>query len=155
MKKLQLMLGVLASMPLVLQQSFATPPDVTVMYKDGVGKYLADANGRALYWNKKDMPQRSYCSGACIEKWPPFYNEAILSASPEMAVTDFGTIIRKDGKKQTTFRGYPLYYFGMDQQPGDVNGHKVNNAWFVMLPGKFHLVERYFTGSSKTEGTTD
>ncbi|NTU68453.1 MAG: hypothetical protein HGB02_06200 [Chlorobiaceae bacterium] len=155
MKKIQLLIGMIAAMPLVLQTAFATPPDVTVIYKAGVGNYLADANGRTLYWSKKDMPKTTKCTGACLEKWPAFFNEAILSADPEMNSSDFGTIIRPDGKKQTTFRGYPLYYYKMDQVRGDTKGHKANAAWFAMLPGKFHLVEKYYTGNSTTVGTTD
>jgi predicted lipoprotein with Yx(FWY)xxD motif len=154
MKTMKLLLGALASMPLLLQTALATPPDVTVMYKQGVGNYLADATGRALYWTKKDTPQRSNCVGPCLEKWQPFYNGAVLSASPDMAASDFGTILRSDGRMQTTFRGYPLYYYTMDQQRGDTVGENVNNAWHVMLPGKFHLVEKYYTGYSMTVGTT-
>jgi predicted lipoprotein with Yx(FWY)xxD motif len=155
MKKIKLLIGILSSMPLVLQTAFATPPDVTVMYKPGIGNYLVDANGRTLYWSKKDMPKTTKCIGACLEQWPPFYNEAILTADPEMTSSDFGTIIRPDGKKQTTFRGYPLYYFSMDKMRGDTNGHKFNSYWLAMQPGKFHLVERYITGYSITVGSID
>ena len=155
MKKIPLLIGMLSSLPLVLQTAFATPPDVTVIHKDGVGNYLADANGRTLYWSNKDMPKTTRCTGACIEQWPPFFSEAVLTADPEMASSDFGTIIRPDGRKQTTFRGYPLYYFSMDQMRGDTKGHKVNGAWFAMMPGKFHLVEKYYTGNSITVGSTD
>lgn len=155
MKKIKLLLGALAAIPLLLQTAFATPPDVIVMHKQGVGNYLADANGRALYWSKKDQPQKSNCVGACLDQWTPYYNGAVLSASPEMNASDFSTILRSDGRMQTTFRGYPLYCYAMDQQRGDTIGENVNNAWHVMLPGKFHLVEKYSTGYSRTVGTTD
>lgn len=138
-----------------MQTAFATPPDVTVMYKEGVGSYLADSNGRTLYWSNKDMPRNSKCTGACLDQWQPFYNGVILSADPEMASSDFGTIIRTDGKKQTTFRGYPLYFYSLDQMRGDTKGHKANGAWFAMMPGKFHLVEKYYTGYSVTVGSVD
>ena len=155
MKKIQLLIGILSTMPLVLQTAFATPPDVTVMYKEGVGNYLVDANGRTLYWSKMDSPKTSKCTGACLEQWPPFFNEAILTADPEMSSSDFGTIIRPDGKKQTTFRGYPLYYFNQDRGRGDTSGHKVKGAWWAMQPGRFHLVEKYSTGYSMTVGSID
>ncbi len=154
MKKIQLLIGILVLMLFGLQHATATPPDVTVMYKAGVGHYLADARGRTLYWSNHDSPNMSTVSGKILEKWPPFFQGAILSASPEMASTDFGTIRRKDGKMQTTFRSYPLYYFDADQQPGDTNGHKFNKIWSVMMPGKFHLVEKVSTGFSQTTGTT-
>jgi len=156
MKKIPLLFAVMASMLLVMQQAHATPPDVIVMHKAGIGKYLADACGRALYWSKNDSPLASRCTNSpSAEKWPPFFNGAILSASPEMASKEFGTIIRRDGRKQNTFRGYPLYYSSMDYRSGDTNGHKVDKSWFVMRPDKFHLVEIFYTGYSKTVGTTD
>jgi len=50
---------------------------------------------------------------------------------------DFGTITREDGKKQTTFRGYPLYYWAGDKAPGDTKGQGVGNVWYVIDPTKF------------------
>jgi len=50
---------------------------------------------------------------------------------------DFGTITREDGKKQTTFRGYPLYYWGGDKAQGDTAGQGVNNVWYVIDPANF------------------
>ena len=46
---------------------------------------------------------------------------------------------REDGKKQTTFRGYPLYYWAGDKAPGDTKGQGVNNVWYVIDPAKFPL----------------
>jgi predicted lipoprotein with Yx(FWY)xxD motif len=153
MKKLSLLFAVIASI-LVLQQAYATTPDVTIVHKPDVGNYLTDADGRTLYWTKKDSPQSGWCGKIPnAEKWPPFYNGAILSASPEMTSKEFGTIIRRDGRKQNTFRGYPLYYSSLDHQPGDTNGLKVDKSWSVMHPGKFHLVEILSTGYSRTVGT--
>ena len=156
MKKIPLLLSVLVLMLLSLQQALATPPDVIVVHKDDVGNYLTDANGRTLYWTKKDMPGTNRCSNSpSVDKWPPFFNGAILSASPEMSSKEFGTIIRRDGRKQNTFRGYPLYYSSLDEQPGDTKGHKLTKAWSVMIPGKFHLFEKLYTGYSVTEGTSN
>ncbi|MCR4308686.1 MAG: hypothetical protein NUW14_01475 [Deltaproteobacteria bacterium] len=38
------------------------------------------------------------------------------------------------GKRQTTYKGWPLYYFAGDKAPGDVLGHAVGNVWFVVNP---------------------
>lgn len=104
--------------------------------KAGLGKYLTDSKGMTLYWFKKDSPGKSTCVGACVEKWPIFYAEKI---TPPKGIKkeDFATITREDGKKQTTFRGYPLYYWVNDKKPGDTNGHGVNNVWFVINPDNF------------------
>src|SRR3989304_1730320 len=44
---------------------------------------------------------------------------------------------RGDGKKQATFRGYPLYYWGGDKAQGDTAGQGVNNVWYVIDPANF------------------
>lgn len=109
---------------------------VKIAEKEGVGKYLTDAKGMALYWFKKDAPGKSACTGDCVAKWPLYYRESL--APPEgIKAEDFGTITREDGKKQTTFRGYPLYYWFQDSKPGDTSGNKVNNVWFVIDPAAF------------------
>lgn len=109
---------------------------VKIAMKEGVGEYLTDAKGTALYWFKKDSPGKSVCTGACVERWPLYYRESIAPPAGIKA-EDFGTITREDGKKQTTFRGYPLYYWFQDAKPGDASGNKVNDVWFVIDPAAF------------------
>ena len=109
---------------------------VKVMKKDGVGSYLTDAKGMTLYWFKKDSPGKSACAGPCVEKWPLYYRETV-AAGEGTKEGDFGTITREDGKKQTTFRGYPLYYWAGDKAAGDTAGQGVNNVWYVIDPANF------------------
>jgi predicted lipoprotein with Yx(FWY)xxD motif len=109
---------------------------VKVAEKEGLGKYLTDAKGMTLYWYKKDAPGKSACVGPCVERWPLYYRESVAPPAGVKA-EDFGTITREDGKKQTTFRGYPLYYWMKDEKPGDASGNKVNDVWFVVDPGSF------------------
>jgi predicted lipoprotein with Yx(FWY)xxD motif len=71
-----------------------------------------------------------------VEKWPIYYRE-MVAAAKELKAEDFGTITREDGKKQTTFRGYPLYYWMNDKQAGDTTGQGVNDVWFVVNPDNF------------------
>lgn len=104
--------------------------------KDGIGSYMTDAKGMALYWFKKDSIEKSVCAGDCLEKWPIFYRESV-AATGGLSAGDFGTITRDDGQKQTTFRGYPLYYFFKDKAAGDASGHKIKDVWFVIDPANF------------------
>jgi predicted lipoprotein with Yx(FWY)xxD motif len=116
--------------------SFSMPDAVKIQQNDTVGKYVTDAEGMTLYWYKDDSPGKSSCAGSCIENWPIFYRETI--APPEgVDGADFGTITRDDGKKQTTFRGYPLYYWVKDKKPGETTGHDVRRVWFVVNPENF------------------
>jgi predicted lipoprotein with Yx(FWY)xxD motif len=45
--------------------------------------------------------------------------------------------MREDGEKQTSYKGWPLYYFFKDKKPGDVSGEGVNSVWYVIYPDKF------------------
>jgi predicted lipoprotein with Yx(FWY)xxD motif len=116
--------------------TFAMHHEVKIADKPGLGKYLTDAEGKTLYWFKKDAAGKSECSGGCLEKWPAFYRETL--APPAGTVKeDFATITRSDGAKQTTFRGYPLYYWAGDAKAGDTNGQGMMDVWFVVDPGNF------------------
>ena len=137
MKKIMLFIFGAAMMFIVQHTAIAADPNVKVMQKEGVGSYLADGSGKTLYWFKKDSKNTSNCTGACLEKWPAFVSGGILTVAQPLKITDFGTIDRPDGKKQNTFRGYPLYYYVMDQLASDTKGHKLNEVWFVIDPAKF------------------
>jgi predicted lipoprotein with Yx(FWY)xxD motif len=101
--------------------------------KDGVGKFLTDSRGMTLYIFRKDSPGKSVCVGPCVVKWPLYFRETV--AVPEgVNAGDFRTITREDGKKQTTYKGLPLYYFEGDKAAGDVQGQGLGNVWFVANP---------------------
>lgn len=106
--------------------------EVKVATKDKVGSYLTDAKGMSLYTFKKDWPGKSACAGACVTRWPLFHAEKVAAAGLE--ASDFATITRGDGQKQTTYKGMPLYYFVGDNAPGDTNGHEVKEVWYLAKP---------------------
>jgi uncharacterized surface protein with fasciclin (FAS1) repeats/predicted lipoprotein with Yx(FWY)xxD motif len=47
---------------------------------------------------------------------------------------DFGTIDRGDGVMQTTYKGWPLYYYVNDTLPGSTMGEGRSGVWFVAKP---------------------
>jgi predicted lipoprotein with Yx(FWY)xxD motif len=101
--------------------------------KEGTGTFLADSKGMTLYYFKNDTPGKSACAGPCAEKWPPFYVEKV-TVGYGLSAGDFGAITREDGKKQTTYKGKPLYYFSGDTKAGDTNGQGVRDVWYVVNP---------------------
>lgn len=124
------MSGVVASLMLV---SLAAAATVEIKAKDGIGNYLTDEKGMTLYLFKKDTPGKSACAGPCVDKWPLFAAEVVTVPAGVIAA-DFAVITRDDGKKQTTYKGLPLYYFFKDVKPGDTAGQGVNTVWYVVAP---------------------
>jgi predicted lipoprotein with Yx(FWY)xxD motif len=98
-----------------------------------LGAYLTDARGMTLYLLKKDAANTSACYDACAQSWPAFTAGGPLTL-PDGVAGHLGTITRKDGTRQVTYNGVPLYYFAKDQKPGDANGQGLGNVWFVMAP---------------------
>lgn len=101
-----------------------------------LGNYLVDSQGNTLYAFDKDPQGASVCSGDCLAKWPAYHADAIIVPKGVNA-SDFGEIVRDDGAKQTTFKGYPLYTFFQDAKRGDTNGQGVGGVWTVVDPAKF------------------
>jgi len=94
------------------------------------GNIITDNEGRSLYFFFNDAAAGSSCTGDCLVAWPLFYEDS-LSIGAGLDASDFGVITRSDGKKQSTFKGWPLYYYQSDVKKGDVNGDKVGNLWAV------------------------
>ncbi|WP_311676569.1 hypothetical protein [Pedobacter cryoconitis] len=42
--------------------------------------------------------------------------------------------MRTDNTKQTTYKGWPLYYYSGDSKKGDINGDGILKTWFVSTP---------------------
>ncbi|WP_276351379.1 plastocyanin/azurin family copper-binding protein [Cohnella caldifontis] len=98
--------------------------------------YLVDGKGMSLYYFDKDPKGASVCSGDCLVKWPAFHADQVIVPSG-LSAADFGEIIRPDGAKQTTYKGYPLYYWYQDAARGDTKGQGVGDVWFLVDPAAF------------------
>lgn len=94
-------------------------------------KYLADAKGMTLYYFTLDTDGQSACYGPCEKAWPVFYAKDI-TVSSDLDASDFGTIVRTDGTKETTYKGWPLYHWVNDKSPGDMSGEGVHGVWFIL-----------------------
>jgi len=94
-----------------------------------LGTVLVDAGGATLYVFDIDESGESACYDQCADNWPPV--KAGLTAGDGVDVTA-GTTTRTDGTDQLTVNGRPVYLFAGDANPGDVNGHGVNDVWFAV-----------------------
>ncbi|WP_183560795.1 hypothetical protein [Mucilaginibacter sp. SP1R1] len=98
------------------------------------GSVMTDDKGKTLYFFAIDANGTSGCSGGCTTAWPTFY-QPNLTLDKGLDAKDFGTITRaSDGAKQTTYKGWPLYYFSGDAKAGDTNGDGLESIWFVAKP---------------------
>ncbi|MGB3585542.1 MAG: fasciclin domain-containing protein [Tunicatimonas sp.] len=114
----------------VLLPPTTSAPTVQLSENDEFGEILVDAEGNTLYLFTPDVNGESACAGGCIERWPVFYTEE-LTVGEGLDTADFSMITRADGASQTTYKGWPLYYFQNDAAPGDVAGDGLGDAWFV------------------------
>jgi predicted lipoprotein with Yx(FWY)xxD motif len=134
MKKRAMLYAMCAVLSLALAGvALADSHAIKLSEKAGVGKFLADSKGMTLYIFKKDSPGKSVCEGPCVVKWPLYFREKV-SVPEGVNAGDFSAITRADGKRQSTYKGSPLYYFAGDKAPGDVQGQGVGNVWFVATP---------------------
>lgn len=111
------------------------------------GNILTNKAGMTLYTFDKDKKSESVCYDACAQKWPPY-----LAAEGAKANKKWGITTRKDGSKQWTYKGQPLYTWVGDTQAGDANGDGVGGVWHVAKKSKGYKTSKSGYGSSYSSG---
>jgi predicted lipoprotein with Yx(FWY)xxD motif len=89
---------------------------------------------QAIYVFQRDRGRQSRCYGECAEAWPPVYTTRRPVAGKGARRSLLGTIRRRDGRLQVTYRGRPLYYYA-HERAGEVRCHNVNlhgGLWWVI-----------------------
>jgi predicted lipoprotein with Yx(FWY)xxD motif len=101
------------------------------------GRVLFDGSNRALYAFTGDRRGRpSRCYGACAAAWPPYVVSGPIRAGAGTSRSLYGTTRRRDGTRQLTYRGWPLYYYVSDPV-GQVlcqNVFEFGGLWLVVRP---------------------
>ena len=98
------------------------------------GPVLFDGRNRALYLFTRDPANRTRCYGACAAAWPPFYAKGRPRAARGVDRDLLGTIKRRDGRRQVTYKGQPLYFYVHDPR-GQVLCNDVaefGGTWFAL-----------------------
>jgi predicted lipoprotein with Yx(FWY)xxD motif len=102
------------------------------------GRILFDGRNRVLYAFTRDRrggPSR--CYGACAEAWPVYYSTGmVVRAGDGVTKRRIGTTRRRDGRRQVTYGGWPLYYYA-HEGPGQVlcqNVEEFGGLWLVVRP---------------------
>ncbi|WP_460503438.1 COG4315 family predicted lipoprotein [Hymenobacter agri] len=107
-----------------------------------LGSYLTDVNGNTLYVFARDVDGTNACTSAtCMPLWPVYY-EANIKVPKALNAADFATKTTADGRPQTTYKGWPLYYYApaangvyTREAPGQTGGNGIGTVWHVLNPG--------------------
>jgi predicted lipoprotein with Yx(FWY)xxD motif len=101
------------------------------------GKILFAGNGRALYGFTRDRRNGpSQCYGDCAAAWPVYFAKGTLTAGMGVKKSLLGTTRRRDGRRQVTYNGWPLYYYA-HEKAGEVKCQNVvthGGTWLVVRP---------------------
>ena len=120
----------LALAPLVLA---AQQGPVQVSEHEEHGNILVDQQGMTLYTFDEDEESQSNCTGECLDQWPALTVQSEDEIDGIDVGVELGTFEREDtGELQVTADGQPLYTFVGDEAEGDVNGHGLNDVWWVV-----------------------
>ena len=137
MRTLLVLLAVAAVVAAPAAQA-GTKPTLTAA-KSRYGTVLFDGKGRALYGFTRDKRGKpSTCYGACASAWPVYYKPSAIRAGKGVDPHLLGTVKRKDGRRQITYGGWPLYYYVGDTGPGAIscqNVREFGGLWLVVSPG--------------------
>jgi predicted lipoprotein with Yx(FWY)xxD motif len=114
----------------------ALPEKFVTARASDYGRILFDGSNHALYAFTRDTSRKSTCYGACAAAWPPYIAGGKLLAGPGATRSLLGTTTRRDGRRQLTYAGKPLYYYVHDG-PGQVlcqNVREYGGLWLVVRP---------------------
>ncbi|HZT84395.1 MAG TPA: hypothetical protein VE984_03105 [Gaiellaceae bacterium] len=125
------------------------------LHKTAVGKVLATSSGRTIYLFMADRKGKSVCYGQCATFWPPVLQKGKLRAGAGVKAGLLGTTRRKNGTRQVTYKGHPLYLFKLDRRAGQIKGQNQDffgGEWFVVSASG--RANKKTPSPSTTTGTT-
>ena len=113
------------------------PPQPTLKVAgSSFGKTIADRHGEALYLFDADPAGTATCYGACAKAWPPLLTKRKPTVRDPLEQALVGTTKRRDGTRQVTYNGHPLYYYVGDE-PGVIRCQNVaeyGGRWLIVKP---------------------
>ena len=118
-------------------ETAADPKGTRIVVRDSeFGAMLFGPDRQAIYIFERDRRNESRCHGECARAWPPVYTRGKPLAGRGVRPALLGTTRRRNGRRQVTYRGRPLYYYA-HEGPGEVRCHNVDlngGLWWVVGP---------------------
>jgi predicted lipoprotein with Yx(FWY)xxD motif len=96
-------------------------------------RILVTRSGLSLYRLEGERNGRWLCTDrSCLAAWPPLL---LRRDARPTGVRFLGSLRRPDGRRQVTYRGFPLYRYAFDDKRGDVRGDGVGDVavWHVAV----------------------
>jgi predicted lipoprotein with Yx(FWY)xxD motif len=128
-----LALVLLALAPAAMSRESAAP--TLTVKSSSYGRILFDGRGYVLYAFTRDARGRSACYSGCAKAWPVYFAKSGLTAGKGVNRSLLGTTKRRDGRRQVTYAGRPLYYYVNDRRPGQIlcqNVAEFGGTWLVV-----------------------
>jgi predicted lipoprotein with Yx(FWY)xxD motif len=102
-----------------------------------LGRIVVNARDRSLYLFEKDKNGKSACYGSCAHYWPPLLTHGKPVAGAGVKAKLLGVTKRKNGSRQVTYAGHPLYRYVADSKAGQTTGEGstlFGAGWDVVAP---------------------
>jgi predicted lipoprotein with Yx(FWY)xxD motif len=121
------------SAPSLTIATYKTPED---------GTLISGTSNRTLYVLTADEKSTSAhdklstCYGGCAAVWPPVLASGMPAVAGKANASLLGLTTRRDGSKQVTYNGRPLYYYAADAEAGQATGNHLKDGfglWVGML----------------------
>jgi predicted lipoprotein with Yx(FWY)xxD motif len=122
---------------LVAPAAGSAPTSSVTVAGSAYGRIPFDGRGFVLYAFTHDRRGRSSCSGDCARAWPPYVVRGRPSAGRGVNAKLLETTTRRDGSKQVTYAGRPLYYYVGDRKPKQIlcqNVREFGGLWLIVRP---------------------
>ncbi len=171
-----------AAMPAAPTQAMPGQPGAVTLQVStapGVGTFVTDGNGQALWILEKDTPTKSECTGPCLNAWAPVLvvgqptlgsgeamngatqpatgtpeasnpSDATGKATGQLDQSKLSTLQRADGTMQATYNGHPLYFHASGAAAGTANATGANATSAATNPNGTAGNPGYATGTSAT-----
>lgn len=117
------------------------PPQgaITTRSLPGVGAYLVNSKGFALYMFVPDQQRAVTCTGPCAGSWPP----ALLALDEQptagrgVDASRLSSVPDPEGGRVVTYNKWPLYTYVGDVTPDQITGQALDldgGYWYLIRP---------------------
>ncbi len=102
-----------------------------------LGTIVVDGSGRAVYAFSSDQVNDPTCYDVCADTFLPVLAKGDPAGGIGIQVSAAGTAPRRDGAKQVTYQGHPLYHYAGDKGDKNAGGQGLD-----LFGGEWHVLAK-------------